>query len=71
LKTARNIAKSYKFQPWTLILGVLQGMITGFKLYQEKKVFCLKLNAIFKVVKMNFGSKFGAWVSFHTAILQS
>jgi len=29
------------------------------------------LNAIFKVVKRNFFITFGAWVSFHTAILQS
>jgi len=35
----------------------------------EKK--CSKLNAILKVVGMNSGSKFGAWVSFHTAIFQS
>jgi len=33
--------------------------------------FCSKLNAIFKVVKMNFGSEVGAWVSFHTDILLS
>jgi len=31
---------------------------------------CSNLNAIFKVVKMNFGSDFEAWASFHTAILQ-
>jgi len=49
-------------------------MIFVFKLYRKKNSFKflnLKSNAIFKVVKMNFGSKFGAWVSFHTAILQS
>ena len=28
-------------------------------------------SAILKLLKMNFGSKFGAWVSSHTAILQS
>jgi len=37
----------------------------------SKKKFCSKLDAIFKIVKVNFGSKFEAWVSFHTAILQS
>jgi len=36
--------------------------------YIEKK--SSKLNAIFKGVKINFGCKFGDWVSFHTAILQ-
>jgi len=45
-------------------------MIIGLKLYRNN-IFCLELNAIFKVEKMNFGSKFGAWVSFHTAMLQS
>jgi len=35
-----------------------------------KKIFIV-VDAIFKVVKLNFGSKFEAWVSFHTAILQS
>jgi len=54
---AGNIAKSSKFQPWTLHKDVPQGMIIGLKLYRKK---CLKLNAIFKVVKMNFGIKFGA-----------
>jgi len=44
-------------------------MIIGFKLYR-KNIVCSKLNAIFKAVKMNFGSE-GAWVSFHTAIFQS
>jgi len=68
IKTAGNIAKSSKFQSQALLLGVLQGMIIGLILHQKN---CSKLNAIFKVVKMNFGSKFGAWVSFHTAILQS
>jgi len=36
----------------------------------EKKS-CCKVDAIFKVVKVNFGSKLGPWVSFLTAILQS
>jgi len=39
--------------------------------YIEKNSFCSKLNAIFEAVKMDFGTKFGAWVSFHTAVLQS
>jgi len=43
-------------------------MIIGLKLYQKN---ILKLKAIYKEVKMNFGSKFGALVSCHTAILQS
>jgi len=30
-----------------------------------------KLKGYFWGSKMNIGSKFGAWVSFHTAILQS
>jgi len=47
-----------------ILLGVLQGMITGFKLSKKK------LDAIFKVVKMSFGSRF-LGISFHTAILQS
>jgi len=55
-----------------LLLGVrATRMIIGFKLFQI--FFCQNqtVNGIFKVVKMNFGSKFWAWVSFHTAILQS
>jgi len=28
--------------------------------YFEKKYFCSKLDAIFKMMKMDFGSKFGA-----------
>ena len=36
--------------------------------YIEKK--CSKLNAVFKVVKINFGTKFGALVYVHTAALQ-
>jgi len=68
LETAGNFAKSSKFQSQALLLGVLQKTINGFKLYRKK---CSKLNAIFKVVKMNFSSKLGAWVSFHIAILQS
>jgi len=69
LETAGNIAKSSNSQPLTLLLGVLQRMIIVFKSY--RLFFCSKLIGIFKVVKMNFGSKFGAWVTFHTAILQS
>jgi len=45
-------------------LRVLQEMIIGLKLHR-KNIPCSKLNAIFKVVKMNFGSKFGAWVPFY------
>ena len=39
--------------------------------YINNNIYCLKLNAIFQMVKMNFGSKFGAWVPFLTAILLS
>jgi len=39
--------------------------------YIEKKYFCSKVNAIIKVLKMNIGSKFRAWVYLHSAILQS
>jgi len=35
-------------------------MSIDFKLYRKKNIFGLKLNAILKVVKMNYGSKFGA-----------
>jgi len=42
----------------------------GFKLCR-KNFFCSKWNAIFNAVRINFGSKFGAWVSFHAAIMQS
>jgi len=64
------VSQNPQNQPSAQLLRVLQGMIICFKLqYIEKKIFCSKLNAIFKVVKMNVGSKFGAWVS--TAILQS
>jgi len=70
LKTAGNIAKSSTFQAKALLLGVLHGVIFGFKFYR-KKYFCSKFTAIFKSVKINFGSKFGAWVSFQTDILQS
>jgi len=28
--------------------------------------FCSNLDAISKIIKMNFGRKFGAWVFFHT-----
>jgi len=45
-------------------------MIIGLNLYREN-IFCSKSNAIFKVVKMNFGSKFEARAFFHAAILQS
>ena len=37
----------------------------------ENDIYCSTSNAILKAVKMNFGSKFGTWVIFHTAILQS
>jgi len=58
LKTAGNIAKSLESQS----KGFLQGMVVIiFKLYRKK------LSQIFKVVKMNFGSKFAAKVSFHTS----
>jgi len=70
LETAGQITKSSKLHPQTLLLDILQGMIIGFKLYR-KNIFGLRLNAIFEIVKMNFGSKSGAWVSFHIAILQS
>jgi len=53
-----------------VLLGVPQGMMFGFN-YIEKKINCSKLNAIFIVVIMNFSCKFGAWVNFHAAILQS
>ena len=69
LKTDGNIAISPTLQPWALLLYVLQGMIIGFKFFRNN--LCSKLDAIFKVRKMNCGSKLGAWVSFHTAILQS
>jgi len=39
LETAGSVTKSLKFQPRALILGVLQGMIIGFKLYR-KNSFC-------------------------------
>jgi len=42
-----------------------------FQITSKRNSFCVKLHAIFMAVKMNFGSKFGAWVSFHAAILQS
>jgi len=70
LKTAGNIAKSSKCQSLTQLLGVPQGIIIGFKLYR-KKCSRSKLHVIVKVVKINVGSKFGAWVSSHSAILQS
>jgi len=70
LETAGSIEKSSKFQPHALLKGVPQVSINRFKLYR-KKIFFSKLNTIFKVVKMNFGSQFGAWVSFHTVISQS
>jgi len=66
---ARNIAKSSKYQPQTLLSGSLQGMIIGFQLYR-KKYFLFKIER-FKAVKINFGSNFESWVFFHTAILQS
>jgi len=69
LKMAGNTAKSSKFQLKTLLSTFLQKMTIDLKLYHE--YFCSKLNAIFKVVNTDFGSKFGAWVPFHTAILQS
>jgi len=70
LEKTGNIAKSSKFQSKTLLLGVLLGMIMGFKLYRKKN--SSKLNTIFKIVEMNFGSKSGAWVSFDrfVAVLQ-
>jgi len=69
-ETAGNMAKSLKFQSWALHLGALLGIIFTLKLY-IKNIFCTKLNNTFKVVKTDLGSKFMAWVSFHTAILQS
>jgi len=62
MKAVGNFVKSSKFQHLALLLGVLQRMIIGFKFYRIKYV-CSKLKAIFKVVKKNTGSKFGAWVS--------
>jgi len=38
-ETARNIAKSLKFHPQTLLLSVLQGTIICFKLYRNKYFF--------------------------------
>ena len=69
LETAGSIAKSSKFQFWALLSGVLQGKITGLKIY--RKNFCSKLNVIFKAVKMNSGGKFGSWVSFYTTTFKS
>jgi len=43
-------------------------MVIGLK---NDEIFCSKLNAIFTVVKIKLGSELGAWVSFHSAILQS
>ena len=40
-----------------------------FKYYIKKKMF--KTKRYFLLVKMNLGSKFGAWVSSHTAVLLS
>jgi len=68
VKTARNIAKSSKLQHKTRFLDVLQGKIISFKLHR-KIYFLLKIERFFKVVKMNFSSKFG--VTSHNAILQS
>jgi len=68
LKTAINTANFSKFQSRALLIGVLQEVINGIKFYRKNRS---KLNAIFKVVKMNFGCKGGAKVSFHTAILLS
>jgi len=70
LETAGNIAKSSKFESEALLLDVLQGIIIGFKL-NRKTYFCSKLNAIFKIVSMNFGGKFEGWVSYHSAVSQS
>ena len=61
MKTAENSTKSSKFQPWAILIGVLPGMIIGFKVHR-KNMF--QIERYLKVVKMNFGSKFGAWVSF-------
>jgi len=47
--------------------GFLLGMIIGFKSCR-KNIFCLILNAYFdEIENINFGSKFLAWVSLHTA----
>jgi len=69
LTTAGNIAKSSKFQPQTLLLGVPQGMIIGLKFYR-KKCFVRNCTLFIRQVKIYFGNKFGALVSFHV-ILQS
>jgi len=42
-------------------------MIIGFELY---RFFFSKLNAFLKVVKINIDSKFGAYATFRSAILQ-
>jgi len=69
-ETAEHIAKSSKFQPQAVLLGVLQGIIIGFVVY-VKKCFLFKIERYFYGSKMNFGSNFRARVSFHVAILQS
>jgi len=48
LETVRNTAISSKFQPLALLLGVLQGIIIGFKFYREKKIFLFKIERYFQ-----------------------
>jgi len=64
LKAVGNIAKSSNFQYYELLLGVFTRKNNWFNLIEKSS----KLNATFKVLKMNFGSKFGTWLSFDTAI---
>jgi len=60
-----NVASS-KFKPLALLSGDPRDDYS-----QKKEKKWSELDAIFQVVKVNFGSKFGFLVSFHTAILQS
>jgi len=69
LETTGNIAKSSKFQPKTLRLGVLKGMIVDFEFYR-KKMF--QIGCYFSGSKNEFRQQvWGLRVFPITAILQS
>jgi len=60
LKILRYGYSKVFYKEWLLVLNKI-----------ERNILCSILNSHFREVKMTFSCKFGAWVSFHTAILQS
>jgi len=59
--------QNYNLRRWVLV-DYMEWLL--FLNYVDLKK-CQKLNAIFKLIKIDFGSMIGAWVSFHTVIFQS